>query len=164
MLSLVFLCLVPRLELSKELQVAFHKKVGVLKLHVINREPKLSDFTHMDVYMCIFHSSVGLYSEQCRGTCVCCFPSTAEGSTRLPTVAPGQSVLHLWRALAGWLMGQARSLQPACQEEMESITLVSVAMLPGQLSGLGRNISRHYVCNFKQHFINHAPPGPKRNR
>lgn len=56
----------------------------------------------------------------------------------LSTAAFGKSTLQLWKALAGWLMGQACSLQPACKEESGPMTLVS-AMLPWSAELAGKN-------------------------
>lgn len=70
----------------------------------------------------------------------------------LPIVAPGPSALQLrthW--LVGWWDGHA------AQEGIGSMTLVSLALLPGQLNGLGSAVSPDYIHSLRHHFIYHEP-------
>ena len=127
-------------------------------MHLINWKLQLSDFTCMYEWFCVFHKLIWFTSRTVsKAYAPCCFSSGGGDGFTLSTVALGQSTSKLRR--------EGCSLQPALQEGVGSLTLVSLAPpWSVEWAGGGGAVSPDYIYNFRQHFMSHGPPVPRKTR
>lgn len=115
------------------------------------------------MWFCIFHKFTWFTSRTVSNRQCVSFLVVLMDLPCLSAVALGQSILQLRRAPASWLMGmQVCSRQPACQAGVGSLTLVSLALLPDQQSGLG--VSPDSTYNLRHDVISHEPLVPRETR